>query len=101
MARRTVQEFSGTPLDLVYIAGNSMDAEKAERALTEQGIDYALSLEPFMKSSALGTVFGGTYAGVFFFVPAGQHGLCRNLLKEQGLADTVSPDEMLENTDGA
>ena len=98
--RRGADELS-SPLSLVYIAGNVVDTEKAERALTEHGIDYTLRLEPFMKSSMLGTVFGGTYAGVFFFVPASQHGLCRDLLREQGLADTVSPEANMENTDGA
>ena len=98
--RRGADELS-SPLSLIYIAGNMVDAQKAERALTEHGVDYALSLEPFMKSSALGTVFGGTYAGVFFFVPAAQQGFCRDLLRGQGLADTVSPEAWMENADGA
>jgi hypothetical protein len=101
MGRRTAEEFSGTPLGLVYIAGNTVDAEKVERTLTEGGIDYKLSLEPFMKSSAVGTVFGGTYAGVFFFVPAAQHESCRDFLEAKGFADTIGPEVSLENTHGA
>ena len=101
MGRRTAEEFSGTPLGLAYIAGNTVDAEKVERALTECGIDYMLSLEPFMKSSALGTVFGGTYAGVFFFVPATQHESCRDFLRSKGFADAIGPEVSLENMHGA
>jgi hypothetical protein len=101
MGRRAAEEFSGTPLGLVYIAGNTVDAERMERALTEGGIDYTLSLEPFMKSSALGTVFGGTYAGVFFFVPAAQHESCRGFLELKGFEDTIGPEVSLENSHGA
>ncbi len=98
--RRGADEMS-SPLSLVYIAGNTVDAQKAERALTEHGINYALSLEPFMKSSALGTIFGGTYAGVFFFVSAAQHELCRDLLRAQGIMDTISSEASMETIDGA
>ena len=101
MGRRTAEEFSGMPLGLVYIAGNTVDAEKVERALTECGIDYTLSLEPFMKSSALGTIFGGTYAGVFFFVPSAQHENCRDFLGSKGFEDAIGPEVSLENTHGA
>lgn len=89
------------PLDLVYIAGNTVDAERAECLLTGHGVDYALSLEPFMKSSTLGTVFGGTYAGVFFFVSATQHEFCRDLLRSNGFTDTIGPEASLENAHGA
>jgi len=101
MARRTAEEFSETPLGLVYIAGNTVDAEQVERILTEHGVDYALSLEPFMKSSALGTVFGGIYAGVFIFVSATQHECCRDLLRSKGFADAIGPEVSLEKTHGA
>ncbi len=101
MARRTTEELCGMALSLLYIAGNTVDAEKIERALTDHGIDYTLSLEPFMKSSALGTVVGGTYAGVFFFVPGTQHGRCCDLLRSKGFSDTINPEVSLENTHGA
>ncbi len=98
--RRGADELS-SPLSLVYIAGNLVDAQNAERALTEHGIDYALSLEPFMKSSALGTVFGGTYAGVFFFVSSAQREFCCELLRSQGFADTIASEASMEKIDGA
>jgi hypothetical protein len=95
------EELSGTPLKPVYIAGNMADAERAERVLTERGIDYAVSLEPFTNSSAMGAVLGGTYAGLFFYVPAAQHESSRALLSANGFVDTIGPELSLENTHGA
>jgi hypothetical protein len=69
--------------------------------LSEHGIDYTLSVEPFMKSSAFGAVFGGTYAGVFFFVPAAKHEWCRDLLRSRGFSDTIPSEVSLEKIDGA
>lgn len=101
MARRTAEELSGTSLSLVYIADSTVDAERVERVLSEQGIDYTLRLEPFMKSSAVGTVFGGIYTGVFFFIATTQHEVCRDLLRSTGFADTIGPEVSLENMHGA
>lgn len=97
--RRTKDKLAG-PASLVYIAGNVSEAEKIERTLTECGIDYAVGLEPFTKSSALGTVFGGAYAGAFFYVAASHHEQCANLLKRNGLTDTVEMDESVMQGEG-
>jgi len=100
MARRTAEEFSGTALGLVYIAGNTVDAGKVERILTEQGVDYALSLEPFASTSMMRP---GDHTGLFVYVPTAQHRACRDMLERSGLADTVGPEEalLMEKTDGA
>lgn len=90
--RRTRDELAG-PVSLVYIAGNVVEAQQVERTFTERGLDYAVSLEPFTKSSTLGAVFGGTYAGAFFYVSAMQRAQCVKLLKDSGLSDTVEWDE--------
>lgn len=99
MARRTNQDLAGTPLSLVYIAGNLPDAEAAEQRLTEMGIDYALSLERFTTASFM----GGEYTGLFVYVPAAQHRFCREMLERHGLTDTVDPEssESLERPYGA
>jgi len=99
MARRTAAELSGIPLSLVYIAGNLPDAEAAEQRLTEMGIDYALSLEPFTTLSLM----GGEYTGLFVYVPTAQHRFCREMLERHGLTDTVDPEssESLERPYGA
>lgn len=76
-------------MSLVYIAGNLPDAEAAERCLTDNGIDYTLSLEPFTTTS----VMGGVYVGLFVSVPTAQHQQCREILEANGLADTISMDQ--------
>jgi len=100
MARRTEAELSGMSLELVYIAGNTVDAGKAERTLTEHGVDYALSLEPFASTSMMRP---GDHTGLFVYVPAARHRACREMLERGGLTDTVGLDEALltENSDGA
>lgn len=100
MARRTAEELHGTPLSLVYIAGNVVDAERAERTLTEHGVDYALSLEPFASTSIMRA---GEHTGLFVYVPTAQHRSCREMLERSGLTDTVGLDEalLMEKTDGA
>ncbi len=85
MPRRTEEELAGVPLSLVYIAGNLIDAEKAERLLTESGIDYLLKLEPFTTTS----VMRGEYMGLFVYVPTYEHGRCREFLEACRLTDTV------------
>lgn len=97
--RRSADQLSG-PLSLVYIAGNMVDAGKVERILTEHGVDYALSLEPFASTSMMRA---GEHTGLFVYVPTAQHRSCREMLERSGLADTVGLDEarLMENTDGA
>ncbi|MGH7164879.1 MAG: hypothetical protein ACREIS_05060 [Nitrospiraceae bacterium] len=98
MSRRTADELADTPLSLVYIAGNLIDAEAAERWLTEAGIEYTLSVEPFTTRSFL----GGEHMGLFVYVPTAQHRRCRDLLGSHGLSDTVDLDssESLERPHG-
>ncbi len=97
--RRRAGELDG-PLHLVYIAGTVADAEKAERTLTEQGVDYVLSLESFASTSVMRM---GEHKGLFMYVPAEQHESCRGMLERIGLTDTVGLDEDLpmEKPDGA
>jgi len=99
MSRRTNEELAGTPLSLVFIAGNLADAEAAEQRLTEMGVDYALSLEPFTTLSLM----GGEYTGLFVYVPTAQHRFCREMLERHGLTDTVEPEssESVERSHGA
>ncbi len=100
MGRRTAEELSGTPLGLVYIAGNTMEAEKVERLLTERGIDYALRLEPYASTSVM---LVGERTGLFVYVPVDRHESCRVVLEQNGLMDTVAFDAGLpaENSHGA
>lgn len=89
MGRRTQEEMAGIPLELVYIAGNLNDAQAAEQELTEHGIDYTLTLEPFVTTSLL----GGKHTGLFVYVSARQHEQSRRLLEANGLMDTIRLEE--------
>jgi hypothetical protein len=91
---------SGTSLRLVYIAGNTVDAGKAERVLTERGIDYALRLERYASTSVM---LVGEHTGLFVYVPVERHESCRVVLEQNGLMDTVALDAGLpaENSHGA
>ena len=97
--RRSADQLPGS-LSLVYIAGNVAEAEKAERTLTEHGVDYALSLEPFASTSLMRV---GEHTGLFVYVPAAQHRSCLEMLKRNGLTDTVGLEEAppVEKPDGA
>ena len=98
MGRKTIEEMAGIELSLVYIAGNVSDADRAERVLSAHGVEYALSLEPFVTSSVLGQLLGRQHIGLFFSVAEARHAECRRWLEAEGLQDTVP----LENShDGA
>lgn len=101
MARKTAEELSSTPLSLIYIAGNVSDAKRAEQLLTEQGIDYTLTLQPYMKSSFLGMVFGTSYTGLYVLVPTSQHRFCADLLHSKGLIGVIPVSVYEEKRDGA
>lgn len=89
MPRRTADELAATPLSLVYIAGNLDEARAIEQWLTDGGIEYALSLEPFTTTSYL---THRERMGLFVYVPTAQHRLCRDLLESHGLTETVALD---------
>ena len=88
MARFTLEEFSERNPELVYIAGNVVDAEHAETALIEQNIDYAMNIETYQNQSFL----GGTYPGVFFYVREGDAQRSRECLQAQGFTDIIIPE---------
>lgn len=91
MARRTVEELANADLRLVYIAGNLPDAEAAERCLTEQGIEYALSLEPFTLDDPVRR--GWQYMGLYVYVPLLEHRKSRLALEASGLSPTIELEE--------
>jgi hypothetical protein len=97
--RRSADQLPGS-LSLVYIAGNVAEAEKAECTLTEHGVDYALSLEPFASTSLMRV---GEHTGLFVYVPAALHPSCLEMLERNGLTDTVGLEEVppVEKPDGA
>ena len=88
MARFTLEEFTGSQPELIYIAGNLTEAKQVEVVLDEEHIDYALKIESFAKQSFL----GGTYLGMFFYVAAHDAQDSRAYLALRGLTDTLVVD---------
>jgi len=89
MARFTLEEFASRNPTLVYIAGNMVDAERAEQALGEFEIDYALNIEPFTGTS----LFGRVRQGLFVYVSKEIAGKGRICLEGNGLTDTIELEE--------
>ena len=86
----------GTSLSLLYIAGSMQTAQTVEQRLSEYGIDYTLSLEPFRTTSVL----SGEYVGLFVYVPTVEHARGRALLEAAGLWDTMPLDVTAHETTG-
>lgn len=74
---------------LVFIAGNLIEAQKAERLLGEHGVDYALSVDRYRTTSLL----SGEYAGLFIYVPRKDYHTARLALERQGLTETIDLDQ--------
>lgn len=93
MARFTLEEFESRNPTLVYIAGNVVEAEKAEQALAEFEIDYALNIEPFTGTS----LFGRARQGLFVYVSKDIAPKGRQCLEGKGLTDTIDLEELEES----
>ncbi len=89
MARFTLEEFSERRPKLVYIAGNVVDAQHVEAALSEIQIDYAMNVEPYANNSFL----EGTYHGVFFYVSEGEAPRSRECLNVRGFTNTLALED--------
>jgi hypothetical protein len=83
MARIDIEEFEDRQSELIFIARNVREARRVEALLTEQGIDYAIALEPFLHGGIFGVI---TLTGLGFYALSGQALYCRELLGQQGLA---------------
>ena len=86
---RCEAEWFADPVCLVLVAGSLSEATRAESVLTERGVDYVTVLDRFRKESLMGGAIGGTYHGLFFYVPAGLRHSATRVLEEAGLHDIV------------
>ena len=83
MARVDIESFLDKEISRIYIADRLPEAKQVESALTEQGIDYAVEIEPYYKI-VLG-LFPSEYAGAAFYVLSEQAELARQALTVAGL----------------
>jgi hypothetical protein len=81
MSRIEFEKFSDSEIIRIYIAKNVKEAETIEKLLTDKGIDYAISLEPFLPPSLLQS----ERMGAAFYVQSDQEALCRQLITDAGL----------------
>ncbi len=90
MARLEPDDLADCDLALVFIAGTTREAKRAEEILTRDGIDYALGPEPFLRAGMFGAM---TLLGLGIFVRSGQAQYCRHLLRQAALSRGVVEDD--------
>ena len=88
MGQIEIENFSDKDVSRIFIAASIKEAEAAEDILTQNGIDYAISLEPYTRM-----FFGTEREGVAFYVLSGQATHCRNLLASRGLSQGLISEE--------
>ncbi len=81
MSRKYFDEFSKQEIKRIFMAISVSEAEKVEKLLTENNIDYAVNMEPYYRISPFQT----EHLGAAFYVVSGQAGFCRQMLKKRGL----------------
>ena len=80
MARRDPDSFGEATLALVFIAGNTHEAQSAETELTTGGIDYCLQAEAFIQG-----LLSSTRTGVGFYVLQTRASVARRVLEKANL----------------
>jgi len=76
-------KFADKEVDCIYIAARRSEAKRVEDALSTNGVDYVVDIEPF-ETTILG-LFRSERDGLGFYVVAGQGEFCRRVLRDAGL----------------
>jgi len=74
MAKVPIETLSNKEIARVFIAQSVNEADHVEHLLTGKRIQYAKSMEPFIRSP---TLFQSERMGVAFYVISGQADFCR------------------------
>jgi hypothetical protein len=90
MALVDAATFDDKEVALIYIAGRLNEGKRVEQVLSDNGVDYAVDIEPF-QTTVLG-ILPVEYDGVGFYVPSHQASLCREVLRAAGLVQGLVPD---------
>jgi hypothetical protein len=88
MGRIEIENFSGKDISRIFIAASIKEAESAEGILTQNGIDYAISLESYTRM-----FFGTERKGIVFYVLSGQGSYCRRMFQLKGLSSGLTVEE--------
>ncbi len=82
MAKVDIEAFRDQEVTRVYVAGKSGEAKQVESTLTENGIDYAVEIEPYVRM-----IFGivpRKYSGAGFYVQSERAAVARRFLLAAG-----------------
>ncbi|HEY1267012.1 MAG TPA: hypothetical protein VGH16_07130 [Candidatus Binatia bacterium] len=86
-----LDDFGDKDVSRVYLAGRLAEAKRVEEVLTDNSIDYAVEVEPYVATFAV--LSFGEYGGAAFYVLSGQADFCRRILAEAGLTGGILQDE--------
>jgi len=90
MAKVSFDSFSEHDIERVFIAGNLSEAQRIEKLLTDEGIDYAVEVEKFMQTRIF---FTSEHLGATFYVHTGQAPFCRKLLLTHGFSNGILQED--------
>lgn len=91
MAKVDIENFADKELSRIYIAARLPEAMQVESTLTEQGIDYAVEIEPYYK--VVLNIIPFEYPGATFYVLSGQAHFARQALLKAGLKTGLVDEE--------
>ena len=99
MAIVSLDSFSEREVEPVFIAGSLSEAQRIEKILTDQGIDYAVEIEKYIQTGMLLT---SEYNGATFYVLSRQAPLCRKLFLDYGFSNgIIERDSRKKDADGS
>jgi len=90
MGRIEIEEFSEKDISRIFIAASLKEAELVENILSEDGIDYTISLEPYLR---IGYLMKSELNGVAFYVLSAKEKYFRDLLASNGLSSGLTVEE--------
>ena len=92
MALVDPETFDDKDVAMVYVAARLSEGRQVEQVLSDNGIDYAVDIEPF-QSRVLG-ILPIEYEGVGFYVLSSQAAFCRRVLRELGLVQGLVEEDL-------
>jgi len=92
--RIALDDFGDKDVSRIYLAGRLAEAKRVEEALSDNNIDYAVEVEPYVATFAV--LSFGEYGRAAFYVLAGQADFCRRVLAEAGLSTGILDDDEIQ-----
>ena len=91
MSRVDIEDLSKAEKDItrIFIASSLNEAQSVEEILTGHGIDYAVTIEKYVR---LG-LFPSEIPGVAFYVSSVRGSFCRDLLRKEGFLSGIIEEE--------